>query len=172
MPVNTLIPVILCGGSGTRLWPLSRESFPKQYLTIDGNYKKSFLQKTQLRLKGLKNIENPLIICNEEHRFIAAEQMREIDIKPKRILLEPFGRNTAPAITLSALLSLEEYTNPNLLILSADHEIKDIEKFIKVVETGIKYSEEGKLVTFGVIPESPETGYGYIKEINLLIKRI
>ena len=136
---------------------------PKQYLTIDGSYKKSFLQKTQLRLKGLKNIENPLIICNEEHRFIAAEQMREIDIKPKRILLEPFGRNTAPAITLSALLSLEEYTNPNLLILSADHEIKDVEKFIKVVETGIKYSEEGKLVTFGVIPESPETGYGYIQ---------
>ncbi len=163
MPVNTLIPVILCGGSGTRLWPLSRESFPKQYLTIDDNYKKSFLQKTQLRLKGLKNIENPLIICNEEHRFIAAEQMREIGIKPKRILLEPFGRNTAPAITLSALLSLEEYTNPNLLILSADHEIKDIEKFIKVVETGLKYSEEDKLVTFGVIPESPETGYGYIQ---------
>ncbi len=163
MSVNPLIPVILCGGSGTRLWPLSRESFPKQYLTIDGSYKKSFLQKTQLRLKGLKNIENPLIICNEEHRFIAAEQMREIDIKPKRILLEPFGRNTAPAITLSALLSLEEYTNPNLLILSADHEIKDVEKFIKVVEKGIKYSEEGKLVTFGVIPESPETGYGYIQ---------
>ena len=163
MSVNTLIPVILCGGNGTRLWPLSRESFPKQYLTIDSDHKKSFLQKTQLRLKGLKNIENPLIICNEEHRFIAAEQMREIDIKPKRILLEPFGRNTAPAITLSALLALEEYTNPNLLILSADHEIKDIEKFIKVVETGIKYSEEGKLVTFGVIPESPETGYGYIQ---------
>ena len=163
MSVNTLIPVILCGGNGTRLWPLSRESFPKQYLTIDGDHKKSFLQKTQLRLKGLKNIENPLIICNEEHRFIAAEQMREIGIKPKRILLEPFGRNTAPAITLSALLALEEYTNPNLLILSADHEIKDIEKFIKVVETGIKYSEDGKLVTFGVIPESPETGYGYIQ---------
>ena len=178
MSVNTIIPVILCGGSGTRLWPLSRESFPKQFLTIDESYKKSFLQKTQLRLKGLKNIENPLIICNEEHRFIAAEQMREIDIKPKKILLEPFGRNTAPAITLAALLALEEYTDPNLLILSADHEIKDIEKFIKVVETGIKYSEEDKLVTFGVIPESPETGYGYIQgekpfeKDNLVASRI
>ena len=178
MSVNTLIPVILCGGSGTRLWPLSRESFPKQYLSIDENYKKSYLQKTQLRLKGLKNIEKPIIICNEEHRFIAAEQMREIDIQPKKILLEPFGRNTAPAITLSALLALEEFTNPNLLILSADHEIKNIEKFIKVIETGIKYSDEDKLVTFGVIPDSPETGYGYIQgekpfdKDNLVASRI
>ena len=166
MSNNILLPVILSGGSGTRLWPLSRETFPKQYLTIDSYDKKSFLQKTQLRLSGLKNLEDPLIICNEEHRFIAAEQMREIDIKPKKILLEPFGRNTAPAVTLAALLALEEYSNPNLLILSADHEIKNIEKFIKVVEAGIDYSENDKLVTFGVIPQSPETGYGYIESEN------
>jgi len=163
MSDNILLPVILSGGCGTRLWPLSRESFPKQYLTVDPNDNKSFLQKTQLRLNGLKNLENPFIICNEEHRFIVAEQMREIDIKPKKILLEPFGRNTAPAITLAALLALEEYSNPNLLILSADHEIKNIEKFLKVVEAGIDYCENDKLVTFGVIPQSPETGYGYIQ---------
>ena len=163
MSDNILLPVILSGGCGTRLWPLSRESFPKQYLTVDPYYKKSFLQKTQLRLNGLKNLEDPFIICNEEHRFIAAEQMREINIKPKKILLEPFGRNTAPAVTLAALLALEEYSNPNLLILSADHEIKNIEKFLKVVEAGIDYSENDKLVTFGVIPKSPETGYGYIQ---------
>ena len=111
----------------------------------------------------MKNIENPLIICNEEHRFIVAEQMREINVKPKKILLEPFGRNTAPAITLSALIGIEEYSNPNLLILSADHEIKNIEKFLKVIEKGIDYSKDDYLVTFGIVPKSPETGYGYIR---------
>ena len=163
MSEDVLLPVILCGGSGTRLWPLSRESFPKQYLSIDEKEKNSFLQKTLLRLNGLKNIENPLIICNEDHRFIVAEQMREINIKPKKILLEPFGRNTAPAITLSALIGIEEYSNPNLLILSADHEIKNIEKFLKVIEKGIDYSKDDYLVTFGIVPKSPETGYGYIR---------
>ncbi len=163
MSDDVLLPVILCGGSGTRLWPLSRETFPKQYLTIDESEKKSFLQKTQLRLNGLKKVENPLIICNEAHRFIVAEQMREINIKTKRILLEPFGRNTAPAITLAALLAIEEYENPNLLILSADHEIKNNEKFLKAIEKGIEYSKNDNLVTFGVVPNSPETGYGYIK---------
>ncbi len=163
MSEDVLLPVILCGGSGTRLWPLSRESFPKQYLSIDEKEKNSFLQKTQLRLNGLKNIENPLIICNEEHRFIVAEQMREINIKPKKILLEPFGRNTAPAITLSALIGIEEYSNPNLLILSADHEIRNIERFLKVIEKGIDYSKDDYLVTFGIVPKSPETGYGYIR---------
>ena len=160
---DVLLPVILCGGSGTRLWPLSRESFPKQFLTLDEYEKKSFLQKTQSRLNSLKNVEDPIIICNEDHRFIAAEQMREIDIEPKKILLEPFGKNTAPAITLAALLALEEYEDPNLLILSADHEIKNTQEFLKVIQEGINYSKKGYLVTFGVIPESPETGYGYIQ---------
>ncbi len=161
---NPIIPVILSGGSGTRLWPLSRESFPKQYLSLNSNRnKESFLQKTQLRLKGLKNIENPIIICNEEHRFIVAEQMREINVTTKKILLEPFGRNTAPAITLAALLALEDSSNPTLLILSADHEIKNEEKFLQIVDKGREYSDRNYLVTFGVLPNSPETGYGYIK---------
>ena len=163
MTNNLILPIILCGGSGTRLWPLSRESFPKQYLSLITNEKKSFLQKTQLRLKGLKNIENPIIICNEEHRFITAEQMREINVPTKKIILEPFGRNTAPAITLAALLALEDYEDPILLILSADHQIKNVDKFLEVIEKGIEYANEDKLVTFGVVPSSPETGYGYIQ---------
>ena len=163
MPQKTLIPVILCGGTGTRLWPLSRESYPKQFLSINPNNQNTFLQNTQLRLSRLNNIEKPIVICNEAHRFIAAEQMREINVKPQKILLEPFGRNTAPAITLSALLALEDYSDPNLLILSADHEIKNVEKFLKAIKQGLIYSQEDYLVTFGIIPDSPQTGYGYIQ---------
>ena len=114
-----ILPVILCGGSGSRLWPLSRESFPKQYLSFNLNEGKTFLQKTQERLKGLDNIEDPIIICNESHRFIVAEQLRAINISPKKIILEPFGRNTAPAIAIASILALEDYKDINLLILSA-----------------------------------------------------
>ena len=108
MDSNSLLPVILCGGTGSRLWPLSRSSFPKQYLSLFDNSKNSMLQETQFRLKNLSNIDFPIIICNEDHRFIVAEQMREINIKPKSILLEPFGRNTAPAIILAALKGSEK----------------------------------------------------------------
>ena len=163
MATDSIVPVILCGGFGTRLWPLSRKSFPKQFLTINSNNKKSLLQKTQERILDLKNITSPIIICNEEHRFIVAEQMREINIIPTGILLEPFGRNTAPAITLSALKALEKEQDPYLLVLSSDHEVKDEKKFVEVLEKGINYASNNKLVTFGVIPDSPETGYGYIK---------
>ena len=107
MSPNPIIPIILCGGSGTRLWPLSRESFPKQYLSINPKDKKSLLQLTQERIKDLTNIQNPILICNEEHRFLVAEQMREIKTNPYSILLEPFGRNTAPAITLAAIKALK-----------------------------------------------------------------
>ena len=106
MITSPIIPVILCGGSGSRLWPLSRKSFPKQYLSIGDEKDKSLLQKTQERVLVIKNIKDPILICNEEHRFIVAEQMREIDVKPKNILLEPFGRSTAPAITLAAIKSI------------------------------------------------------------------
>ena len=164
---NTIIPVILCGGTGTRLWPLSRASYPKQFLPLDDT-KYSLLQNTQLRLQKLKNLENPILICNEEHRFIVAEQMREIDIKPFSILLEPFGRNTAPAITLSALKALELKTkeDPIILVLSSDHIINKTDNFIKVIKAGVEYAKKNRLVTFGVIPESPQTGYGYIKAEN------
>ena len=153
----------MCGGKGTRLWPLSRKSFPKQFLSISNLNEKSLLQNTQKRLEGIENLIEPILICNREHRFIVAEQMREIKINPKSILLEPFGRNTAPAILLAALKSLEIGDNPHLLILSADHQIHNEKKFRDLIEIGISYSEKDKLVTFGVIPRSPEIGYGYIK---------
>ena len=125
--------------------------------------KNSLLQNTQLRISGVKNVTDPILVCNREHRFVVAEQMREIDVKPKAILLEPFGRNTAPAITLAALKCLETEDDPNLLILSADHQIKNAHKFKKVVELGMSYSESNYLVAFGIVPRSAETGYGYIK---------
>ncbi len=159
-----IIPVIMCGGTGSRLWPLSRKSFPKQFLTLN-NKKKSLLQNTQLRLQTLKNLDKPILVCNEEHRFIVAEQMREINIKPFSILLEPFGRNTAPAITIAALKALElgEKIDPIILVLSSDHEIANTENFIETVNMGLDFAKKGRLVTFGVIPKSPHTGYGYIK---------
>ena len=158
-----VLPVILCGGHGTRLWPLSRKSYPKQFLSIINLNKKSLLQNTQQRLKGIKDLLEPILICNSEHRFIVAEQMRGINITPKSILLEPFRRNTAPAILFAAFKSLETENNPHLLILSADHQINNESKFRESVEIGKIYSRDDKLVTFGVIPKSPETGYGYIK---------
>tara|TARA_B100001989_G_C24548553_1_gene472623 strand:- start:150 stop:1616 length:1467 start_codon:yes stop_codon:yes gene_type:complete len=159
-----VIPVIISGGIGSRLWPLSRPSYPKQYLNLDNNKNNyTLLQNTYLRLLGLKNLEPPLIICNEEHRFIAAEQMRIININPKSIILEPFGRNTAPAIALAALSLEKVEDDPILLILPADHKIVDINEFKNTIEEGLKFAENGRLVTFGVTPTSPETGYGYIE---------
>ena len=160
---SKVLPVILCGGEGTRLWPLSRKSFPKQFLSINSSNKKSLLQNTQKRLEGIHDLIEPILICNSEHRFIVAEQMREINVIPKSIILEPFGRNTAPAILLAAFKSLEIEENPYLLILSADHQIKNEKAFRDLIEIAKGYSSKNKLVTFGVIPSSPETGYGYIK---------
>ncbi len=160
---DKVIPVILCGGQGSRLWPLSRRNFPKQFLSLNNLDRKSLLQNTQLRLEGIKNITEPILVCNNEHRFLVAEQMRDIKITPKSIILEPFGRNTAPAILLSAFKSLEIEDDPHLLVLSADHQIKNERNFRNLIEIGKKYSNKGNLVTFGVVPKSPETGYGYIK---------
>mgnify|MGYP001356476190 CR=1 FL=1 len=128
-----IVPVILAGGTGSRLWPISRKSFPKQFIEIfnDDNY--SLLQKTYKRVEELENISNPIIICNEEHRFITAEQIRKLKIKPNAILLEPFSRNTGPAVAIAALHSLSHGDDPILLILPSDHLIKDQEKFIKSV---------------------------------------
>lgn len=168
MSATSIIPVILCGGTGSRLWPLSRKSYPKQFLSISSVSSKSLLQNTYQRIKNLKGLKAPILICNEEHRFIVAEQMREINIKPGSILLEPFGRNTAPAITLAALISKEFEKNAQLLVLSSDHIIEDEKQFLKVIHAGIKYANEGRLVTFGVIPDEPSTGYGYIKSADPL----
>ena len=168
MKSKSIIPIILCGGTGSRLWPLSRESYPKQYLSLDGAESKSLLQKTQERIKGLKNIKPPILICNEDHRFIVAEQMKEIGINPYSILLEPFGRNTAPAITLASLLALEKEEDPILIVLSSDHQITDTLQFVKTINNGLSYAKENRLVTFGVIPDSPETGFGYIEAENKL----
>ena len=158
-----ILPVILCGGSGTRLWPLSRESFPKQFLNYKENHKNSFFQETYERILGLKNLAAPIIICNSQHRFIVAEQMRELNINEKNIILEPFSKNTGPALTLAALKALEIEEDPILLVLPADHFINENEKFIQSIQVGFKYANDGQIVTFGVEPSSPETGYGYIE---------
>ena len=163
MRKDVIVPVILCGGSGSRLWPLSRESFPKQYLSLIKNSKYSLLQNTIKRISNIKNIISPILICNEEHRFIVLDQLNQINIKPSAIILEPVGRNTAPAITISALQALKDYQNPKLLVLAADHEIKNKNEFINTIEKGIYYSNLDFLVTFGIVPTRPETGYGYIE---------
>tara|TARA_B100000212_G_scaffold339343_1_gene317646 strand:+ start:590 stop:2029 length:1440 start_codon:yes stop_codon:yes gene_type:complete len=156
-------PVILCGGTGTRLWPISRQSLPKQFLSLNFTKDHTLLQRTQERIKNIENILNPILICNEQHRFIVAEQMRQINTKPSSIILEPFGRNTAPAITIAALKALEFNDDPILLVLSSDHEIKDEDRFLEIIFKGLNYAYKERLVTFGVVPTSPETGYGYIK---------
>lgn len=161
-----IIPIILSGGKGSRLWPLSRESFPKQYQSIIKNNKKSLLQITQERISEIPNILDPIIICNEEHRFIVAEQMREIHVTPLSILLEPLPRNTAPAVTVATLKAQEYKKDPILLFLPADHLIKNNSKFIECINTAVSYAKQGRIVTFGVSPTNPETGYGYIEAKN------
>ena len=158
-----IIPIILCGGKGSRLWPLSRKSYPKQFLAISSNSKLSLLQQTYERLNDINDLDDPILICNEEHRFIVAEQMREVDINPKAIILEPSGRNTAPAIALGAIKASMNEEESILLILSADHKIEDNKNFINVIKAGYQYALNDRLVTFGVIPTYPETGYGYIE---------
>lgn len=156
-----IIPVILSGGSGTRLWPLSRALRPKQLLPLVGE--STMIQDTVSRLSGLDDVAAPIIVCNEEHRFTIAEQMRELGIHPQAIILEPFGRNTAPAVAISAFQSFKTAEDTVLLILPADHVIQDVNAFHKALLTGAKAAEDGSLVTFGIIPKAPETGYGYIK---------
>ncbi len=158
--MSRILPVIMAGGSGTRLWPLSRTLFPKQFLALHG--KESMLQETVRRLAGL-DIDSPSIVCNEEHRFIVAEQLREQGLVPANVILEPVGRNTAPAIALAALKARANGDDPLLLILAADHVIENTQAFHKAIARAMELAIQDKLVTFGVIADKPETGYGYIK---------
>jgi len=156
-------PVILSGGSGTRLWPLSREQYPKQLLSLMGE--RTLLQQTVSRLDGMEHVADSLLVCNEEHRFLIAEQLRQLDRTPADIILEPVGRNTAPALTLAAL-ALQK-TAPDealMLVMPADHVIQDVGEFHSAVKAGAILAERGRLVTFGIVPTAPETGYGYIKK--------
>jgi mannose-1-phosphate guanylyltransferase/mannose-6-phosphate isomerase len=156
-----IVPIILSGGSGARLWPLSRSQYPKQYQALTSD--NTMLQETILRLEGLKELSSPIIVCNKDHRFLVAEQCREINIYDPTILLEPVGRNTAPAIAVAALQVKKELVNAILLILPADHLIQDIEVFHDAINTAIKQAKKEKLVTFGIVPTEANTGYGYIK---------
>ena len=156
-----IIPVILSGGSGTRLWPLSRALKPKQLLQLVND--STMLQDTVTRLNGIKSLSTPVIVCNEEHRFMIAEQMRAIAMQPTAIILEPMGRNTAPAVAVSAEFVAGIDKDAVLLVLPADHVIQDISAFHNAVASGLQAALKDKLVTFGIVPKAPETGYGYIK---------
>jgi mannose-1-phosphate guanylyltransferase/mannose-6-phosphate isomerase len=161
-----IIPVILAGGSGTRLWPLSRGLYPKQLLPLAGE--QSLLQQTIGRLTNLAGLEAPLVICHDDHRFLVAEQLRNMAVAPSAILLEPVGRNTAPATAVAAMQALSANANPLLLVLPADHLLRDIAAFHQAILAGVAAAEAGKLVTFGILPDKAETGYGYIKQGEII----
>ncbi|MEM0437598.1 NTP transferase domain-containing protein, partial [Escherichia coli] len=160
-----LLPVVMAGGSGTRLWPLSRTLYPKQFLSL--NSRLTMLQETLRRLDDVEH-DPALVICNESHRFIVAEQLRKEGLQHSGILLEPEGRNTAPAVALAALQAQTSGEDPILLVLAADHEIQDQDHFTQAMLAAKEFAEKGKLVTFGIVPTSPETGYGYIKTGEVL----
>ncbi|MCP4386695.1 MAG: mannose-1-phosphate guanylyltransferase/mannose-6-phosphate isomerase [Gammaproteobacteria bacterium] len=155
-----MIPIILSGGSGTRLWPLSRKMYPKQFLSL--LHDETMLQRTLKRLDKLEHAA-AIVVCNDEHRFIVAEQARQIGIEDLSIILEPFGKNTAPAIAVAAVHAAQQADDPVLLVLTADHEIPDQQAFTDVVRQALPLAQAGKLVTFGIVPTHAATGYGYIR---------
>jgi len=157
-----IVPIILAGGSGTRLWPLSRELYPKQLIDIYNE--NTMLQNTLMRLENLDELAAPVVVCNDAHRFMTAEQLQQIKIEPHSIILEPIGRNTAPAIALAAIKLLEREEDAVMLVLPADHVIENLPHFHEKISQGNALAEQGFLITFGIVPASPETGYGYIKK--------
>ncbi|MGM0855819.1 MAG: mannose-1-phosphate guanylyltransferase/mannose-6-phosphate isomerase [Pseudomonadota bacterium] len=155
-------PVILSGGSGSRLWPLSRAGYPKQFLALHGDTETTMLQATAQRVNG-EGFAPPLMVCNEEHRFIVAEQLRVANIIPQDIILEPVGRNTAPAVAAAALRLSEQDPDAVILVMPSDHVILDEPAFLAAVNKAANAAADGALVTFGITPSGPETGYGYIQ---------
>jgi len=157
-----LVPVILSGGAGTRLWPLSRELLPKQLLALTGE--RTMIQETAARLAGFADATGPVVVCNEAHRFLVAEQLREMDLPPQAILLEPVGRNTAPAIAIAAHAAIAAVgADALMLVLPADHVLRDLAAFQSAVRQAIPAAAGGKLVAFGIVAHTPETGYGYLR---------
>src|ERR1700687_2243146 len=159
--MTAVFPVILSGGAGTRLWPLSREMYPKQLLALTS--KRTMLQDTAARLAGIAAAQPPIVVCNEAHRFTVAEQIRALGMKASAILLEPAGRNTAPAVALAALKALELDPEATIVVAPADHVIRDVRAFQAAAEVAAGLAQDGKLVTFGIVAHVPETGYGYIR---------
>lgn len=156
-----MIPIILSGGTGSRLWPLSRALRPKQFLGITAE--RSLFQLTLQRLQGIPNIRDPLIVANHEHRFLAAEQCRAMSIRPSAILLEPIGRNTAPAIAAAVLHAMQAGEDPVFLVMPSDHIFGDVTALQNAINTGASAAQAGQLATFGIVPTAPETGYGYVR---------
>ena len=156
-------PVILSGGSGTRLWPLSRRAYPKQFLDLIGNH--SLLQQSCLRISG-SAFAAPVILCNHEHRFLVAEQLMQLGLAPGKIVLEPVGRNTAPAALIAALINAQADEDSLVLLMPSDHVIEDSKGFQTTIEAGVEQAGNGHIITFGVRPDAPETGYGYIEATN------
>ncbi len=158
---DKIVPVVLSGGAGTRLWPLSRELYPKQLLPLVGE--RTMLQETILRLEGLADLGAPLVVCNDAHRFMVAEQLRQVGQEAETVILEPVGRNTAPAVAVAALQAMADGSDPLLLVLAADHVIRDAAALRTAVSDGVEAVQNGALLTFGIVPTAPETGYGYIQ---------
>ena len=162
--MNTIFPVILSGGSGTRLWPLSRAMYPKQFIRFFSGQTATFLGAAMARLSASNGFEPPILMCNNDHRFLVREEVERAGIKPRAIILEPVGRNTAPAIAVAALAALRENPNAILAVMPSDHVVKDDVRFVEGVKRAAKVAATGKLVLFGIKPTEPHTGYGYIKQ--------